>query len=175
MLRNTRPLSTPKNILAPIEMNAQPDNIIALRIPGEAQYLFLIRTVITALARDAGLPELDVDKIEVAVDEACTNVLDHAYRHHAPKPPIDIEIQITEDRFLVDVIDYGQPFEFSNYVPPRFPDHWLDGQTRGVGLYLIHQCMEKVECQKLGPSRNRLRLVKYRQTSADQQPAGARG
>lgn len=155
-------------------MNNTQQEPICLRIPGEAQYLFLVRTVVTALARDAGLPEIEVDKIEVAVDEACTNVLDHAYRNMKPKPPIDLEIHIGEDRMVVDVIDYGKPFDFSRYAPPRFPDHWLDGQTRGVGLYLIHQCMEKVMYETLAASKNRLRLIKLRQASPSSEPAGAR-
>ncbi len=153
-------------------MNASSQEPICLRIPGEAQYLFLVRTVVTALAYDAGLPELEVDKIEVAVDEACTNVLDHAYRNMHPKPPIDLEIRLETGCFVVDVIDYGAPFDFSRYSPPRFPDHWLDGQTRGVGLYLIHQCMEEVAYEKLGPSKNRLRLTKRWTRSASPEPLG---
>ena len=154
-------------------MNNSQQVPICLRIPGEAQYLFLVRAVVTAIARDAGMPEIEVDKMEVAVDEACTNVLDHAYRNTNPKPPVDLEIHVSEDRLVVDVIDYGQPFDFSRYSPPRFPDHWLDGQTRGVGLYLIHQCIEKVSYERLSNSKNRLRLIKLRKPSPNSEPAKA--
>ena len=117
---------------------------VRFRIPGESRFLFLVRTVVTALARAAQLAEDEVDKIEIAVDEACTNVLDHAYRKTHPKPPIDLEIRVSDSQFIVDVIDRGSPFDFKAYVPPRFPDHWMEGQTRGVGLYLIKQCMDEI-------------------------------
>jgi len=133
---------------------------IRFRIPGDNRYLFLVRTVVTALARASGFPDDEVDKIEIAVDEACTNVLDHAYRDVFPKPPIDIEIHTDEERFVIDVIDHGLSFDFSAYVPPKFPDHWIKGQTRGVGLYLIQQCMDTTEYEQMADNMNRFRLVK---------------
>lgn len=156
-------------------MNATVPAPIRLRIPGEARFLFLVRAIVTAIAESIGLPEIEVDKVEVAVDEACTNVLDHAYSKLLPKPPIDIEVTVDEKNLVVDVIDYGARFDFSSYTPPRFPDHWLDGQTRGVGLYLIHQCMDSVSYEPLSDRHNRLRLTKRRSCSRDAQPAGTPG
>lgn len=140
--------------------DAEQTRRVRFQIPGDSRYLFLVRTVVTALARDAGLPEEEVDRIEIAVDEACTNVLDHAYRQHAPKPPIELQIDTTEAEFVVDVIDRGTAFDFAAYVPPQFPDHWMDGQTRGVGLYLIKQCMDEILYDRLPEDRNRFRLIK---------------
>lgn len=134
---------------------------IRFRIPGDARYLFLVRTVVTALARAAGFPEPEVDKIEIAVDEACTNVLDHAYRDVFPKPVIDLEIHTDEKAFVIDIIDRGLSFDFDAYVPPKFPDHWIKGQTRGVGLYLIQQCMDETSYEQVEESVNRFRLIKW--------------
>ena len=133
---------------------------VRFRIPAESRFLFLVRTVVTALARAARLPEEEVDKVEIAVDEACTNVLDHAYRNTEPRPPIDLEIQTSGEQLIVDIIDYGAPFNFSAYVPPRFPDHWMAGETRGVGLYLIRQCMDETIYDQLPGHMNRFRLIK---------------
>lgn len=144
---------------------------VRFRIPGESRFLFLVRTVVTSLARAAHLPGDEVDKVEIAVDEACTNVLDHAYRNVSPKPAIDLEIHISEGQFIVDVIDYGKPFDFKAYVPPRFPDHWMEGQTRGVGLYLIRQCMDETIYDQLPGNANRFRLIKNIATCAG--PVGA--
>lgn len=156
-------------------MNGISPGSIRLRIPGEARFLFLVRAIVTAIAESIGLPEIEVDKVEVAVDEACTNVLDHAYSELSSKPPIDIEVTVDEKALVVDIIDYGNCFDFSSYTPPRFPDHWLDGQTRGVGLYLIHQCMDGVSYEPLSERQNRLRLTKRRNCSTNAQPAGALG
>lgn len=137
-----------------------PKEPVRIRIPGDPRYLALVRLVVTTLARSAGFAEEDIDKIEISVDEACTNVLDHAYRDAEPKPPIDVEIRSSAGDFIVDVIDCGRPFDFSSYVPPKLPDHWLSGQARGVGLYLIKKCMDDAQYESLPEQRNRLRLVK---------------
>lgn len=139
---------------------------VTLRIPGETRYLALVRMVVTELARTAGVPDFEVDKIEIAVDEACTNVMDHAYRNASPKPPINVDIQLGPGQFVVDVIDQGTPFDYNAYVPPKFPDHWLNGRTRGVGLYIIRKCMDEARYDQLPGKTNRLRLIKRFQPAA---------
>jgi serine/threonine-protein kinase RsbW len=140
-------------------MHIPPSKNVQLSIPGDSRYLALVRMVVTTLAQAAGFPDEDVDKIEIAVDEACTNVLDHAYRDSTPKPPIYIDIQAENERFVVDIRDEGPTFDFANYQPPKFPDHWMGGKTRGLGIYLIRQCMDDT-CYERFQNNNRLRLIK---------------
>ena len=148
-------------------MEKEPDTtIVRLRVPGETESLSLVRTVVTHLARSLGFPEREVDKIEVAVDEACTNVLEHAYRFVSPKPPVQLEIRRAVDQLVVDIIDEGCSFDFNHYNPPKFPDHWLEGNTRGAGLYLIRQCMDEITYSNEPSTGNRLRLVKKLPTPA---------
>ncbi|MBP7829531.1 MAG: ATP-binding protein [Kiritimatiellae bacterium] len=136
---------------------------VQIRVPGEARFLGLIRSVITMLARTAGFPDVDVDKIELAVDEACSNVMEHAYGDAAPKPALELEIRWEPGRFTVDIVDQGEPFDFAKYVAPRFPDHWVDGECRGAGLYLIRSCMDETQYESQPGHANRLRLVKLLQ------------
>lgn len=133
-----------------------------LLLPGNPTSLAIIRWVITRLATAAGLSEEDVDHVEVAVDEACTNVLDHAYRSMDPKPPLHIAVTTSEDAFTVDILDRGTTFNYGSYAEPEFPDHWLEGNERGVGLYLIHQFMDDVQYETLSGHQNRMRLIKRR-------------
>ncbi|MFH0880459.1 MAG: ATP-binding protein, partial [Lentisphaerota bacterium] len=104
-----------------------------LKVPGETHSLSLIRLVMTHLAEMAGFQEEDIGKIEIAVDEACTNVIEHAYHSHSPKPPIRVEVETHPDQFIVRIKDEGIPFDYDSYIPPKFPDHWTEGHTRGVG------------------------------------------
>jgi serine/threonine-protein kinase RsbW len=133
---------------------------VRLRVPGEHRYLALVRSVVVALAEESGFQDQDVDKIEMSVDEACTNVMDHAYDHLARKPPVEVEIRVTADRFVVDVKDEGKTFDFNAYVPPKFPEHWISGHLRGVGLYLIRTFMDDAQYEKLPGNINCLRLAK---------------
>jgi serine/threonine-protein kinase RsbW len=134
--------------------------VVEVTVPGETHSLALVRKIVTHLATEVGFPEEEVDKIEIAVDEACTNVMEHAYRTVTPKPPVQLHVRADEGEFVVDIIDRGQPFDLSTYTPPRFPDHWHAGHTRGVGLYLIKQCMDETIYERLPDQINRLRLIK---------------
>ncbi len=133
-----------------------------LMVPGETTSLAMIRWVVSRLATAAGLEETDVGRIEFAVDEACSNVLDHAYKSRNPRPPIHLCIQPSSQSFTVDVIDEGATFDVAGYVEPKFPDHWLEGNARGAGWYLIRRCMDEVHYEQLPNTRNRLRMVKHR-------------
>lgn len=136
------------------------NHCVQVSVPGETHSLALVRKIVTHLASDAGFPEEEVDKIEIAVDEACTNAMEHAYRSMSPKPHVQVRIESRDDVFIVDIIDQGAKFDYASYVPPKFPDHWDSGHTRGVGLYLIHQCVDETLYETLPDNANRLRLVK---------------
>ena len=142
-------------------MTTNPEHtVVQVIVPGVTSSLALVRKVVTHLAADAGFAEEEIDKIEIAVDEACTNAMEHAYRDFSPKPSVQVEITATDTELVIDILDVGASFEYAAYVPPKFPDHWNEGNTRGVGLYLIHQCMDQLTYEQLPNETNRLRLIK---------------
>jgi anti-sigma regulatory factor (Ser/Thr protein kinase) len=142
-------------------MTKQKSRTVQVNVPGETCSLALVRKIVTHLASSAGFPEIEVDKIEIAVDEACTNAMEHAYRAMSPKPHVEIHINVSEGHFTVDVIDRGNTFDFAAYNPPTFPEHWNRGNTRGLGLYLIKQFMDEINYERISDTENRLRLVKH--------------
>jgi len=132
-----------------------------LEIPGDPLSLALVRLMIRHLAHQAGFGSDQCSKIELSVDEALTNIIEHAYEDLDPKPAIHLAFDVHPHRFIAEIIDSGKTFDFSSYRPPNFPDHWDQGNTRGVGLYLIRQCMDEVSYHQLEDSRNKIRLVKH--------------
>ena len=119
-----------------------------------------MRSLVRELCSQTGLGELKTSKIEVAVDEAVTNIIEHGYSEESRKPSIHLQFSLGRRRIMIDIIDKGKSFDFAGYSPPTFPDHWHKGHTRGVGLYLIQECMDEVHYDQLTNQRNRLRLVK---------------
>ncbi len=134
--------------------------VFRFQVPGEAQSLSLIRMLTIHLAELAGFHEEDAGKIEIAVDEACTNVIEHAFEALVPKPPIYLEVELSGRGLQMDILDQGRSFDFDAYVPPVFPDHWTEESDQGVGLYLIRRCMDEAVYTQQSDGRNRLRLVK---------------
>ena len=134
-------------------------------VPGDTASLAAIRWVVTRIAAAAGWSGQKLDEIELAVDEACSNVLDHAYQDRSPKPPLHLILQPNDGTFTVDVIDEGKKLDLSAYKEPKFPDHWLTGNVRGAGLYIINHCMDEVAYETLDDHRNRMRLVKRKKSA----------
>ena len=138
--------------------------IFRLEVPGDPKSLALIRLLINHLAGSVGYDEIESTKVEIAVDEACANIIEHGYSGMSPKPSIQIAVDLTGDEFVVEITDEGKTFDISNYTPPTFPDHWDQGNTRGVGVYLMNQCMDHVSFGRADDhEKNQLRMSKKRQ------------
>lgn len=134
--------------------------VFRLEVPGDSKSLALIRLLISHLAASVGYDEIESTKVEIAVDEACANIIEHGYSSLSPKPPILITVDLTGDDFVVEITDEGKTFDMRNYVAPTFPEHWDRGNTRGVGVYLMNQCMDQVSFGRTGEDQNRLRMTK---------------
>ena len=65
-----------------------------LRIPSQTDNLELIRGFIGKVAEKVGFGEADVGKIELCCDEACTNVIKHAYKDAREQQSLDVMIKI---------------------------------------------------------------------------------
>ena len=80
---------------------------LVVKIPSETSYLALVRDLTKRMAEAAGFPEATADRLALAVDEATTNVIEHAYKGAADQ---EIELRF-EDRgaeFRVEIIDTGK-------------------------------------------------------------------
>jgi len=75
-----------------------------LRVKSRTENLSEIRDFVSLNALNAGIPEATVEKIILAVDEACTNIIKHAYKH-SPEGEIIIKVEYDEDKFTVTIID----------------------------------------------------------------------
>jgi serine/threonine-protein kinase RsbW len=134
--------------------------IFRLEVPGDPKSLALIRLLINHLAASVGYDEVESTKVEIAVDEACANIIEHGYSGLAPKPPIQVSVDLTGDDFVVEITDEGKQFNIDNYTPPTFPEHWDHGHTRGVGIFLMNQCMDQVSFGRADERHNQLRMTK---------------
>ena len=131
-----------------------------LRIPSQTDNLELIRTFVAGVARKVGFGDDDVNKIELSVDEACTNVIEHAY-HRDERQNIDIAIQIDYKKFTVVVTDRGNTFNFKDIRLPDMDSYLAELRVGGLGIYLIKSLMDEVEYLSEPGKKNEVRMVKY--------------
>ena len=79
-------------------------------MPSSTENLALIREFVSSAARQAGFDEKEVGRLELAVDEACANVIEHAYGHDANKEVI-VRAKLDENEFSIDIEDTGKGFD----------------------------------------------------------------
>lgn len=136
----------------------------SLRIPSATRHLSEVRAFVREHAEAAGFEERTVAAIALAVDEACTNVIEHAYHGHHPEPetaPVDIEIETKPDALVVHIRDEGAAFDREAYEHPDLMAFAARRKSGGFGVHIMHRLMDRVEYRTRG-GMNECSLTKYR-------------
>ena len=102
-----------------------------------------------------GIGEDDLDLLEIAVNEALVNIIQHAYGGRSGQK-IQIMADAYADRICIRLYHWGEPFEDDAASPP-VPDRTQDS---GFGLYLIAQSVEEVRYSRDEQGRNCVFLLK---------------
>lgn len=113
------------------------------------------------MAHHAGLSGFDADEVEdirLAVDEAMTNVIKHAYQHDSSKL-ITVHQGVENNEFWVRITDSGRSFNLEGYKEPDIEERIRLRKKGGVGVYLIRRLMDNVEYKKVN-SRNEIKMTK---------------
>ena len=135
-------------------------NKYQLRLPSQSDNLAIIREFVANIARKVGFNSDEASKIELAVDEACTNVIKHAYGNNADKI-IDVQIRVDKKKLSITVSDQGKGFDPDNVKLPDLGESIKKGRKGGLGLCLIKTLMDKVDFQMKPGTRNQVKMVKF--------------
>lgn len=131
-----------------------------LKIPSLTDNLELIRMIVATVADKAGFNADDVSKIELAVDEACANVIKHAYSKD-PQQPIDLVIEIDYKKIAIIVTDHGKGFDFTRIPKADVKEYLAEMRVGGLGIYLMKALMDEVEFNSQPGTKTQVKLVKY--------------
>jgi len=110
-------------------------------------------------AENAGLDERGVYHCQLAVDEACTNVIEHGYSPDAANQFIDIICRRERDRFTIAILDDSPAYDPLQSEEPDITSPLEEREVGGWGVYFIKKLMDEVRYDYDG-NRNRLLLVK---------------
>lgn len=131
-----------------------------LKVSSITENLEIIREFINRIARKAGFSEEGADQIELAVDEACTNVIKHAY-HFDSKRMLDISVLVDKEKIEIIVTDKGSGFDPDQLAPPDIPKYAHEARVGGLGIYLMKTLMDEVSYSFNPGIKNTVSLVKY--------------
>jgi serine/threonine-protein kinase RsbW len=135
------------------------ENTFTLDVPSTTANLVMIRDFVTRVGSQAGLSEAEVGQLELAVDEACANVIEHAYGEDRTKQ-VMVRAVFDDDTLRIHVIDTGQGFDPTNVPEQELKDLIARRKTGGLGMRLIKRLMDEVHYDIEPGSRNELRMVK---------------
>ena len=133
--------------------------------PAQFKSLQGIREFVAQQARDYGFNSDEVYSIQIAVDEAFTNIIEHAYGGECVKV-IECACYAIENEFMVSMIDTGIPFDPTE-IPE--PDTYIPLEERdigGLGVHFMRQYMDEVRFSRIpisvqgGDTYNQLVMVK---------------
>jgi len=130
--------------------------VVELRISSDAAYLRLLRSTIDQVCSLAGFSKMDSSKIVLAVDEACSNVIRHAYGNKSGLPII-ITCHILPTKLEITMVDQGEAAD----VPSIKPRQLNDIRPGGLGVHIIRTVMDEVHYENLAVAGNRLVMAKY--------------
>ena len=142
-------------------------NTVEVVIPTETEYLDLVRQVVNAVAAKMGMDQDAQDRLEISVDEACTNIIEHAYAGDRvilkDKGENEIEIKVSdeEDRLTVSIIDHGAPFDVTVGKDKRIESVLKKMHVTGYGLYIINHFVDEVEWNHIPGVGNELKLIQH--------------
>lgn len=128
--------------------------------PGRYESLARIGDFVRKIAQDAGFENFAVYSIEMAVDEACSNIIEHAYEGEG-KGDIRCTCSVTEKNIKVVIRDRGKPFDPSKIPPPNLSKNLDERQAHGLGMHFIRKWMDEVQFLSEGPE-NILTMVKHK-------------
>ena len=119
-----------------------------------------IAAFILAFCHDASLDESICYHIETAVDEACSNIIEHAYGGEG-KGEIEICVDVNPANVTIKLTDHGKSFNPNDIPDPDLEAPIEERQSHGLGLFFIRKLMDQVFFTHGKDHSNILTLVKY--------------
>lgn len=119
---------------------------IQMSIPAKPEYVGVVRLTVSGVANRLGFTYDDIEDMKIAVAEACTNVVSHAYQDEGT---MNVSFFLHDDRIEIIIADRGRSFDVEGLRDRLGPVDSNkpvgDLKEGGLGLFLINTLMDKVE------------------------------
>ncbi len=131
-------------------------NLLAIKLPAKLGNLGRWMEAVSECAREQGVDQKKIGKIQLALEEALVNICTYAY----PEEPGNAEVSCQQDnsRFIIEIIDSGIPFDMTSIPAPDLPSSIEKRKIGGLGIFLIKRMADEVSYRREG-NFNILRLT----------------
>ena len=136
--------------------------------PGRYDRIAKLCGLVAKEAEKAGFTDDEIFRLELACDEACTNIIQHAYGAE-DEGDIRIVVERSKNAFIIILRDKGRVFD-PDEVPkphvPSNPNNIDELKIGGLGIHFMRSIMDEISFSIDGSGHNKLVMVKYL-TSSD--------
>jgi serine/threonine-protein kinase RsbW len=128
-----------------MQRNGKGPQVVSLTIPAEPRWLALCRLVLSGLCQLGPVDDEVLADLKLAVTEACSNSVRHAYGHDGDLGLVGVRYELTSRAVSVEVSDVGHGFRFDRPIPELGPQPDEDLREDEMGLAIIHALVDDVE------------------------------
>lgn len=129
--------------------------------PARFEFLDEIREFVAEVAREGGFTEKEIYSLQLAADEAASNIIEHAYEG-VSNADLDITCDMRGDTLTITMHDDGISFDPSKVKKPNLKADLSDRQIGGLGVYLMRKLMDEVRYESNSRTGNLLTMTKRR-------------
>jgi serine/threonine-protein kinase RsbW len=115
----------------------------SVQFSAQFEYLDEIREFVGSIARGAGFDDREVYNIQLAADEAASNIIEHAYEG-VKDGVLDVSCGVKDSALTIVMIDYGGSFDPSTIPLPDLKADLADRKIGGLGIFLMRKLMDEV-------------------------------
>jgi len=135
------------------------ERTFSLNVPSSTENLAMIRDFVSHIGSQVGFAESEVARLALAVDEACANVIEHAYGAEATHE-VTVRAVVDDESLRFEIVDSGRHFDPAQVQPQQVEELIRQRKSGGLGLRLIRTIMDDVQYRIIPGEKNELRMVK---------------
>jgi serine/threonine-protein kinase RsbW len=123
------------------------------------EFLDEIRDYVGKIARESGFGDKDVYNIQLATDEAASNIIEHAYENRSDGV-LELSCSVQGNTIEIVLTDHGETFDPSEIPLPDLKADLSDRKIGGLGIFLMRKLMDEVHYESRADKSNTLTMIK---------------
>jgi len=131
----------------------------SVQFSAKFEFLDEIREFVGEIARAGGFGDKDVYNIQLASDEAASNIIEHAYEG-VSDGLLEISCGMRGDAITIILVDHGESFDPSEIPLPDLKADLSDRKIGGLGIFLMRKLMDEVHYAARPNKNNVLTMIK---------------
>ena len=132
-------------------------DVVALTVPSQPKFLYVVRSAAYPVVIEAGFSRKEARRIVLALDEACSNIIRHAYAGD-PEGTISLTLTVTGTELRIELRDTGKQVDATTIAPRDLKDV----RPGGLGTHFINAVFDTVRYDTSGRAGTLLTMQRKR-------------